>query len=344
MRVQSQDLPHHLKSGLRPFYFVFGEETFLHSEALETIRAYTHQQGYIERERFDISTHFNWEDFKATLNSISLFSSKKLIECRLIENKISKTTSENLVQIISHIPIDTILLLFTDKLESNTLKTNWFTTLEKQGTTIWARPLARDNFITWLKNKIHQYQLLLTEEAFYTLIERTEGNLNAAAQSLEKLQFYSPNDNKTQLSADVIRQITSADTRFSVFDLIDALLQGSIARTKLIFWGLKNEGIESILILWAITREVRAIIPVASSIESGCPLSKALSLHAVWKHKVALLTAFFNRTPLPLSFLHQLLIQAKTLDDCLKGRKAGNPWCGLFALCLTFAGIGGLNV
>jgi DNA polymerase-3 subunit delta len=343
VRVQPQDLSHHLNSTLSSLYFIFGEETLLQWEALETIRAQSHQQGYTERERFDISIHFNWEAFKTNLNALSLFASRRLIECHLTEDKISKTTSENLIKVVSNIPPDTILLLFIGKLESNSLKSTWFSTLEKKGITIEARPLTKGAFVHWLKNRIAHHQLQLTEEALDTLLERTEGNLSAAAQTIEKLSLYSAHD-KAPFQTETIRHMVSNETRFSIFDLIDALLKGSIERTKLIFWSLKNEGTELILILWALTREVRTMIPIAKSIESGRSISQALSEHAVWRHKIVLLTSFFNRTPRPLPFLHQILVQSKILDDCLKGRKPGNPWCGLFSLCLTLAGVGGLNV
>lgn len=348
MQIPILELPQHLKRGLHPFYFIYGEESFLGMEAVEQIRQEAKNQDYDERECYEITSQFDWEGFKTSLNALTLFSSKRLIECRFREDKINKAAGQVLSELASTPPPDTLFLCFADKLDASLKKTAWFTALERQGITLWAKTLQRSAFIRWLRSRVQSAQLTLTEEVFTLLVERTEGNLLAAAQAIEKLSLYfsypsstvreqnfSPDCKTEDLILEEIHQLISADTHFSVFELVDALLMGSVSRTKQVFFSLKHEGIEPLLVLWAITREVRAIIPIAQLAEKGGSLAQGFREQKVWQHRMESIRIFLNRVTLP--FLHHCLIQAKYLDDLLKGQRLGDAWTELYAFCLLLA-------
>ena len=50
MAISSEDLPHHLASGLKPLYVVYGDALLLAIEAADSIRATARAAGYGERE------------------------------------------------------------------------------------------------------------------------------------------------------------------------------------------------------------------------------------------------------------------------------------------------------
>lgn len=347
MRFSILDLSQHLKRGLHSFYFIYGEEPFLCMEALEQIRGEARSQGYTERECYEITPHFDWEAFKANLSALTLFSDKRLVECHFREDKISKTAGQALLEIACHSQPDILFLCSAGKLDASLKKASWFTALERQLITVEAKTLAPEAFVLWLKSRLKQAQLRLDEEGFAILVERTEGNLLAAAQAIEKLALYFSNspssqDAKASLKPDAaslriedIHQLVNVDTRFSIFELIDALLMGSLPRTKQIFFSLKNEGVEPLLIVWAVTREVRTIIPLAGLLEKGRSLSQGFIEQKVWQHKQEGIRRFLNRVT--LSFLHRCLVQAKYIDNLLKGQRLGDPWTELYALCLMLA-------
>lgn len=333
MRHLASDITTHLKRGLQPFYFVYGEEPFQRMEACDQIRAAASNQGYTERECHEITGQFDWAGFKAKLSALSLFSNKRLIECRFREDKIGKMGAQALLEIATSPPPDTLFLCSVDKLDPSLRKVAWFTALEQRVMTLWAKPLSRDAFSQWLKTRLQQAQVTFTTTVHDILMERTEGNLLAAAQAIEKLRLHSLQ--KNDLNVEEINQLISVDTQFSIFDLVDALLIGTVSRTKQIFSSLKTEGIEPLLILWAITREVRTIIPLAQILEKGGSLAQGFREHKVWQHKTEGIRIFLNRSS--LSFLHQCLIQAKNLDELFKGKRLGNEWSELYSLCLMLA-------
>ena len=83
------------------------------------------------------------------------------------------------------------------------------------------------------------------------LAERTEGNLLAAHQELEKLKL-SRGAGRSPPTAILASVADSA--RFDVFQLGEAVLAGDTERALRMLAGLRGEGIEPTLVLWALTQ------------------------------------------------------------------------------------------
>lgn len=336
MRIQAKDISMHLKRGLSSLYCVFGDEPLQHQEALDAIRLEAKNQGYTEREVFEVTAQFEWESLFQSLQSINLFSDKRLIECRLQEGKIGKVGGDALIKLANN-PSDHIVLLFTiGKVDTKTQSSGWFTAIERKGQMVWARPLPPEEYLGWLNKRCLAAGLAPTVDAIQLLFERTEGNCLAAAQTIEKLSLLAPAANPRPLSVNDVMAMIEGDARFSLFDLVDAALNGDLVRTTRIFKSLKNEGTDPILILWAIAREVRSIIPLAREIKAGRPEKEVFSQHGVWKRREAILRQFIPR--FSISALHNILTKAKDIDDNLKGRSSEDGWTGLFLLCLSLTG------
>ena len=81
--------PEQLASGLprgplSPVYLVAGAETLRVLECADAIRAAAREQGYAEREVFEVEGRdVDWDGLEASLRAPSLFSARRLIEVRL---------------------------------------------------------------------------------------------------------------------------------------------------------------------------------------------------------------------------------------------------------------------
>jgi len=335
MKIQANQLQTYLKRSLVPFYLIFGEEPYQKKEAQDAIRKEAFKQGYTEREVFEISSHFDWEQWFWGLKTPGLFSQKRFIECRLIEgSNIGKKGSEILIQLALDPPTDILFLLSLQKLDAKTENTAWYKALDPLGLSLVVRNLSSKEFSVWLENQLQQAGFKTTKEVIHALTERTEGHLLSAAQSIEKLQLCYPAG--ALLTLTDITDLIGVDTRFSLFDLVDSILSGSIDRTKRIFACLIKEN-EPILVLWVLLREVRTIIPMAYDIENDQPISAVLQRHGVWKHRIPLIADFLRR--FNVSELQKTLIKAKKIDDIIKGYAPGNAWDALYGLCLYLAGV-----
>jgi DNA polymerase-3 subunit delta len=313
---------------------VFGDEPLQHQESIDTLWAFAKNAGYSEREIFEVTAHFEWESLQQSLNNPSLFSEKRLIECRLMEGKIGKVGAEFILKLIEKpLPQDIILLFSAQKIDTKIQKSPWFTALERSCCMVWARSLSASETLTWLKYKFSSAGLKAKSEDLQLLFERTEGNLLASALAIEKLVLYKGDK---FLTREDILKVVGMDARFSVFDLVDAALSGSVERTSRVFSSLKSEGVDPILIVWAIAREVRTSLLILTKMQSGHLQPNVLNELGVWKRREPLMKSFIAR--FTIFKLQQILLRMKAIDEIIKGRIKGNAWSELLLICLSLAG------
>jgi DNA polymerase-3 subunit delta len=337
VRVLAQDLPQHLKRGLANCYFVFGEEPLQHAESIDAIRLAAKQQGYAEREIFQLTSNFEWAALFSSVDTPSLFAEKRLIECCINDGKIGKGIADTLAKLATLSNSTSLIFLFSaSKLDSKIQQCKGFSALEQRGITVCARFFSPKETYQWIEKRLAAAGFQTTPLVTQELLARTEGNLLATSQVIAKLQLCVDPQKMPVLSIEDIRTIIDTDTRFTIYDLVDASLSASVERTSRIFLSLKSEGIDPILVLWAITREVRTIIAIFCKIKDGQISNTLLSEQGVWKNREPLIKTFINR--FSLSSLQKILLQSKKIDDIVKGRLQGSAWDSLFSICLTLTG------
>jgi DNA polymerase-3 subunit delta len=89
------------------------------------------------------------------------------------------------------------------------------------------------------------------------IAERVEGNLLAAHQEILKLGVLYP---PGALSLEQIREAVLNVARYDLDGLREAMLAGDVARLTRTLDGLQQEGEAPLLVLWAMTEEVRALV------------------------------------------------------------------------------------
>lgn len=328
MRIALKDLPTQLSPTLSKPLFVFGDEPVLHQEAIELIQRFA-KQHHFERERFDIRSPSDWLTVQSELSSQNLFSSKRLLECRIEGSVQTKILMPLLEMLPETLPSDTLLLIRCAKVEPNVQKTNYFKKIEHQCITVGVTTLTPNDTLRYIRESLTKAGFTPDPELVQLLFERTEGNLIATRCAIEQLKLLHPSE---PIATHELSELISINTRFSVFALVDALLSGSLQRTTQILNRLQQEGVEPILVLWAITKEIRTILLVCDKLKKGHPQSRVFTEHGIWRRREGLVSQFINRV-VP-NELQTVLIEAKSIDDVIKGRTPGNPWRSLTQLCL----------
>ena len=125
--------------------------------------------------------------------------------------------------------------------------------------------------------------------------------------------------------------------RYDIFELVDTALLGDAPRTTRVIEGLRAEGVEPILVLWALLREVRSLSQMAGDVEQGSSTEAVLGQYRVWDKRKAAVRAGLQRHPLKRWLL--LLRRAGRIDRMIKGIEPGNPWDELLQLALLMAGV-----
>jgi len=336
MKLNPAQLGKHLQGTLSPVYVVSGDEPLLCQEAADAIRAATRQQGFSERQVFNADNHFDWGNLLQAGASLSLFADKRLLELRVPNGKPSDKGAA-LLEYLARPAEDTVLLVSLPKLDGSAQKSKWGKALiegaHTQFVQIW--PVDAHQLPQWIRQRLAQSGLSASAEAVDMIAIRVEGNLLAAAQEIEKLKLLAEG---TQIDVDTVHASVADSARFDVFGLIDAALNGEAAHALRILEGLRGEGVEPPVILWALAREIRLMATLAQQHAHGMSLDKAFSSARppVWDKRRPLVSKALQR--LTAARWAALLQDAQQIDAQIKGQAAGNPWSGLSLLTLSVCG------
>lgn len=334
MRLKPEELGVELQKGLVPVYLISGDEPLQLGELADAVRGAASQAGFLTREVFSVEAGFEWNDLMMAADSCSIFSDKKIIDLRLPSGSPGTEGSKVLIAYCERLPIDTVLLVTTCKLPSATLKTRWLQALEKAGVVVQVWPLEGQDLIRWLQQRMHRRGLSADPEGRKILASRTEGNLLAAAQEIEKLYVLYGSGHLTDQQ---ILDVVADSSRYDVFKLIDCVLGVSIKRIFKVLSGLQAEGVAAPVILWALTREARTLIKIKKAIAQGQNRELAFKNNQIWDKRKQLVGQALNR--LSERDLNNILLLSVKADRQIKGQQTGDAWETLQTICLIFASI-----
>ncbi|GHE19836.1 DNA polymerase III subunit delta [Halomonas urumqiensis] len=337
MKLFPDKLADALARKLPAVVIVAGDEPLQHIEACDAVRQAARERGIEEREILHVEGNFAWGRLHEASASLSLFASAKLIELRLGSSNLGQEGTKALKGYAEDLgDSGNILLLSMGKLDYRQQKSAWFQALDKVGYFVPVWPVDASRLGFWLRDRAGRHGLTLDLDAARLLGERTEGNLLAADQELQKLSLMLPPG--TRVTPQEIAGGVEDSARYDVFTLVDACLKGERARVSRILAGLRGEGVEAPIVLWALTRELRTLLSLHQHLDQGQSFD-----HACKSQKPSI---FEKRRPayqqaiarLPVKRLHKLLLFAQRLDLAIKGASPLPVQDGLHDLALTLAG------
>ena len=136
MKLSGEDLPRHLASGLKPLYVIHGDALLLSIEAADAIRVAARAAGYSEREVLTVEQGFKWAELRNSAQSLSLFSSLKLVELRIPSGKPGVEGAQTLQDYCEQLNADTVTIITLPRLDKAVQDSKWFTALAAQGVVI----------------------------------------------------------------------------------------------------------------------------------------------------------------------------------------------------------------
>jgi len=326
MRCPPEKLPEALRADPKGAFLVSGEEALLCAEAADAIRARARKAGFSDRQTFFVERGFDWDVLRTAAQSLSLFAERRLLELRMPTGKPDRGAELLLSMIQSPAP-DTLLLILTDKLDRKTTESAWVRAMEKNGLWVTVSAVAPQALPAWLMQRAARAQVELALEAAQFIAARAEGNLLAAAQEIDKLALLGGG----RVGLEQVRAAVGHSARYDVYALADAASRGQAARALAVLDGLKAEGTEPTLILWALSRELRGLWQArerdrlrSSGGGSGWNMASPPNT-----------TSMARARSLPLA---QLLREAGHVDRIVKGQARGDVWTALTALTAGLAG------
>ena len=323
MKVHQNKLTDSLNKGISKVYIIFGNESLQIQELVDQICETAHKHSYEVKETHLISKTTDWSFLTSKGENFDIFSSKKIIEVRLIESGPGREGSRALQEYLKLNHDNEILIVTAEGLDTKSKSSVWSKSLEKVGIFVNISPLSLNNLPSWIISKGKENKIDIQQDAAILLAERTEGNLNATFQEIKKLSLLMHNQ---RIDIKKMGQAISNSTKYNIFDLSNSFISKNRKKSISILESLKVEGTQESLILWAFSRELSNLFKVkqnGSSAELWGPKDYLGMLERMAKTTSQKEFEFaFNQIAL--------------IDACIKGQIKRNAWQALREICITF--------
>ncbi|WP_454723005.1 MULTISPECIES: DNA polymerase III subunit delta [Cupriavidus] len=345
MQLKLDGLDAHLRQakgrGLAPLYVVHGDEHLLVLEAVDRLRQAAREAGFSEREVLSAERGFNWGQVVQAQQSMSLFGDRKIVELRIPSGKPGKDGGEALRAVAAQPSPDVLMLVTLPRLDFATAKSAWFQALEGAGVSLKIDAVDRTRLPAWVGERLALQQQRVEpgepgRRALQFVADKVEGNLLAAHQEIQKLGLLYP---AGALTFEQVHDAVLNVARYDVFKLSEAMLGGDVPRLVRMLEGLRGEGQATVLVLWALTEEIRVLSKVRQGLDAGKPVGVMTRELRIWGPREKLVPQAAQR--LSLAQLESALAMAAKLDRQVKGLRAegmpAEPWDGLLQLALLIA-------
>jgi DNA polymerase-3 subunit delta len=263
-------------------FLITGDEPLQVMEACDAIRLQAKNQGFSERDVLHADNKFDWGALLGASNALSLFSEKKLIDLRIETKTPGRVGSQAIRDYMQNPPDDKVLLMQMPKLVGSARNSAWVKAIEKNGVVVQIWDLSPPQTMAWVAKRMRAAGMRPSNDAVRLLTERVEGNLLAAMQEISKLKLLFQTKGGTESAEIVIEdkhvlESVSDSSRFSIFDLSNAVMMGDVHRVQHIHHNLKEEGAPVQLMLWTLSDLSRQLYNASFNLKNGIPTSQILA-------------------------------------------------------------------
>ncbi|MGR5177975.1 DNA polymerase III subunit delta [Vibrio parahaemolyticus] len=329
MRVFADRLGETLSRQWHRCYLLFGNEPLFIQESRDHIIQKAKQLGFEEHHRFAVDSSLDWNDVYDCTQALSLFSSRQIIELTLPESGVNATIAKQLLDIAEHLHEDIVLIITGTKLTRAQESAKWFKALN--GCLVTCTTPDIKHLPQWVMRRCNKVGLHADHEAIQLLCQWHEGNLFALSQSLQKLALLFPDGQLTMIR---VQESLSRHNHFTVFHWVDAILEGKPKRADRVLGQLQAEGVEAIILLRTIQKELMQLIKMQQML-SQSTLSQVFERFRVWQNKKPLYSAALQR--LPLSRLKQAIQLLACIEVQAKTQYEQSPWPFIHQLTLNLS-------
>jgi DNA polymerase-3 subunit delta len=205
---------------------------------------------------------------------------------------------------------------------------------EEHGVLVVAQAVERPALPGWIRERLGRKGVTIEPAAAELLADRVEGNLLAAQQEIERIALLMPDE---QLDAGQVAELVADSARYDVFELAAAAFSGQPQRALRILAGLRAEGREPPLVLWALLNDLRGLSRVTQRLERERSIDEVFRSEQIWSNRQGPLKAALRR--LSRADIESLLVAAAAADRIAKGSLRGDAWVALEALVARIAGV-----
>ena len=331
-RLEFNQLKQHLTQTLSPLYVLVGDEPLAQSESLDAIRQAARKTGADERSSFIVERNFNWQQIQQFSQSLSLFSTKRILEITVPSGKPGVDGGKALAELAVNLIPDTTTIIVLPALEREAKNSAWFNALQSKCTLIELKEIVPNQLPQWLATRLAAQNQSTDVTSLAFIANQVEGNLLAAHQEIQKLGLLYP---AGEISANAVREAVLNVSRFDAFQLGEAVLLGDVARTSRILQGLQEEGENAVAVMNPLMWVLRPLVRIKQAEARGENVMSAMTNARIYGDRQNLVKRALAR--LSLRQLEAALQKLCDIDKTAKGVMQGDAWLELSRLCFGLA-------
>lgn len=316
----------HLKTKLLPVYLLTGSDPFLLTTCVDTLKQAWHNayDGEVEEKRFHLGHPNDWAELLAEANSYSLFSERRLINASMDKKSLDAKGKAALKTYAADINTNCMLILQAPLVPMR----QWpdFSKHQDVALVTITSPNA-GALLRWIENQLRQEKFTYARGVPNLIQEYTQGNLRAAAQTIERLALI--HEPGTCLALDDVREQLLDERDYKLYELSGACLEGNASKALDLVRRAKQDQTEPTLILWFITQEIRLLEQLASGASY-----QALNIRSFR-------TKQYQQALKRLSHadIYELLCQSQALDVQIKSGSSTQLWRLIERLVMAMTGL-----
>ncbi len=252
------DIPKDIKTnGLKPVYYIFGEDTFSFDYAKNVIeKAVTP----LLASEFDKEIYYGSKNsFSEIISAASTFpfgDGKKFL---IIKNAEKPKDKEKLSEYIQS-PSEFTVMLFLHEGGITKPDSEPYKSLNKFGEIFESKEMKGDALVEWIKTYVKENQKNISDENAQLLIDIVGENRSFIELQLEKIFLFL--DDKKDITLESIQQLATELKQFNVFDLINAIGRKEKSKALEIAFNLYDSGTDMIQIIGMLNRYFTALTKI----------------------------------------------------------------------------------
>ena len=320
---------------LKPVNLLASSEPLLLRDWLDEARRALAEAGFEDIQNLQSDSGLDWSELLQESGMLSLFSAQK---CRIVNLPGGKPGTEGskvIKQLCESADDSSVYIFVVPALDRQARNSAWCKAVDAHGRIIELKPVAAGRLADWLIERARSKGIGIDLQAAQFLAERTEGNLLAADQELEKLAIRFAGET---LDFAAIEDSVAQSARYSHYLLVDACLAGNARRALRILRSLETEGYVSVQLRWALQHGLQQLDELKQAQRDGRLGDGDWRKMGIWREKQRLYQAALSR--LDGARIERLLQSCATLDRLGKGQQdseyPGQDWRELESLVTVF--------
>jgi DNA polymerase-3 subunit delta len=328
---------------IKPVYLLASAEPLLARDWLDDARRALREAGFEDILSLQTDVGFNWQELLEEGAMMSLFSANK---CRIVTmpgGKPGQQGSKVIQRLCENPAAGNVYIFVTPILDRQSKNASWCKAIQARGELVELKPVYDNQLADWLQQRARDKGLRIDPQSAQFIAERTEGNLMAADQELEKLSIRF--SGQEAIDFETIETSVAESSRYSHFLLVDACLAGKTRRALKILQSLEAEGYATAQLRWALQGSLEQLDRLKQAQRSGAMNDRIWQELRIWRNKQRLYQAAMTR--LGASQIERLLQSCATLDRLGKGQQDSEfprqDWFEIKSLVADFSGDIGIS-